>query len=61
MYFFKFLKAAVICGCVGIVAETSKEALMKRHKQGWVVEVIDDLDILVARVREAKNNNEVGH
>jgi urocanate hydratase len=40
-------KAAVICGCVGIVAETSKEALMKRHKQGWVVEVIDDLEVLI--------------
>jgi urocanate hydratase len=44
---------------VGIVAETSGEALMKRHKQGWVVEVIDDLEVLVRRVREAKNNNEV--
>ena len=28
------------------MAETSHEALMKRHKQGWVVEVIDDLDVL---------------
>lgn len=52
-------KAAVISGCVGIVAETSKEALMKRFKQGWVREVIDDLEVLVARVRAAKNNKEV--
>ena len=52
-------KAAVICGCVGIVAESSKEALMKRHKQGWVVEVIDDLEVLVRRVRQARNNREV--
>ena len=52
-------KAAVICGCVGIVAETSKEALIKRHKQGWVVEVIDDLEALIRRVRQAKNNREV--
>ena len=53
------LQAAVICGCIGIVAEVSGEALMKRHKQGWVNEVIDNLDDLVKRVREAKNNNEV--
>ena len=52
-------KAAVISGCVGIVAETSKGALMKRFKQGWVREVIDDLEVLVARVRAAKNNKEV--
>ena len=49
----------MICGCIGIVAEVSGEALMKRHKQGWVNEVIDNLDHLVKRVREAKNNNEV--
>ena len=64
-------KAAVICGCVGVIAEVvvavvvvfvvvvvvvasvdrfmknvyfsevSREALEKRHKQGWVVEVVD--------------------
>jgi hypothetical protein len=37
----------------------SLEALTKRHAQGWVKEVISDLDSLVKRVREAKNNNEV--
>merc|ERR1719356_1819238 len=36
-------KAAVICGCVGVIAEVSREALMKRHQQGWVVEVTDDV------------------
>ena len=70
-------KAAVICGCVGVIAEVifaaavvadvivvivvvacvivdvdgfvshfhcsqvSREALEKRHKQGWVLEVVD--------------------
>ena len=34
-------KAAVICGCVGVIAEVSREALDKRHDQGWVVEVTD--------------------
>merc|ERR1712127_1165451 len=32
-------KAAVICGCIGVIAEVSWEALDKRHAQGWVVEV----------------------
>ena len=26
-------KAAVICGCVGVIAEVSREALDKRHNQ----------------------------
>ena len=60
-------KAAVICGCVGVIAEVvlllivgwrcycwqslsfpsqalfqvSREALEKRHRQGWVLEVVD--------------------
>lgn len=29
-------KAAVIAGCVGVIAEVSKEALMKRLKQGLI-------------------------
>ena len=49
----------MICGCIGIIAEVSEEALRKRHDQGWVCEVIDDLDLLVKRVREARKNKEV--
>ena len=49
----------MICGCVGVVAEVSHEALDKRFKQGWVHEVIDDLDQLVKRVKQAKANKEV--
>lgn len=37
-------KAAVICGAVGICAEVSREAAEKRHRQGWVVDITDDLD-----------------
>ncbi|XP_033106576.1 urocanate hydratase-like [Anneissia japonica] len=47
-------KAAVISGCVGVIAEFSKEAVMKRHKQGWVMEVVDDLEQLIARIRQAR-------
>ncbi|GIX89930.1 urocanate hydratase [Caerostris extrusa] len=47
-------KAAVICGCIGVIAEIDPCALQKRHSQGWVQEIIEDLDVLVARIREAK-------
>jgi len=52
-------KAAVICGCIGICAESSYEALKKRHDQGWVLEIIDDLDELIRRVIEAKAKKQV--
>jgi len=52
-------KAAVICGCIGIVAETSYEALKKRFDQGWVLEMIDDVETLITRVIKAKKNKEV--
>jgi len=47
-------KAAVICGCVGVIAEVSREALEKRHKQGWVLEVVDNLAQLMAAVKSAR-------
>ena len=49
---FLFFQAAVICGCVGVIAEVSGEALRKRHQQGWVVEVEYDVDRLVRRIRQ---------
>ena len=49
-----FLQAAVICGCVGVIAEVSYEALRKRYDQGWLCEIIDDVEKLVARVKRAK-------
>ena len=52
-------QAAVICGCIGIVAETSYEALKKRFDQGWVLEMIDDVETLITRVIKAKKNKEV--
>ena len=48
----------MICGCIGIVAEVSYEALKKRHDQGWVSEIIDDLDKLMARVIKARAGKE---
>jgi len=47
-------KAATVSGCVGVIAEVSREAIDKRHAQGWLGEVITDLDSLVARIRSAR-------
>ncbi|MCF8294842.1 MAG: urocanate hydratase [Bacteroidales bacterium] len=52
-------KAAVISGCVGIIAEINPKAVHTRHSQGWVDEVFDDLSKLVNRVRIAQEKKEV--
>lgn len=52
-------KAGNIAGCVTICAEVNPAAARKRHQQGWVDELIEDLDQLVERVFEAKFNQEV--
>jgi urocanate hydratase len=49
-------KAAIISGCIGVIAEVSEEALLKRQAQGWLMEIISDLDILIERIRFAKIN-----
>ncbi len=51
-------KAAVIAGVVGVVAEINPKVIHTRHSQGWVDEVYDDLNKLVARVRNAVANKE---
>lgn len=52
-------KAGNIAGCVSITAEINPKATHTRHSQGWVDEVIDDLDVLMKRVRKAKAGKEV--
>lgn len=47
-------KAAVIAGVVGVVAEINEKAIQTRYSQGWVDEVYDDLDKLVARIEQAR-------
>lgn len=51
-------KAAVIAGCVGVVAEVNPKAVETRYKQGWVDEVYTDLDKLVPRIKSAVENKE---
>ena len=52
-------KAGNIAGCITVVAEVNPKATLTRHSQGWVDEVIDDLDFLATRVKKAKENKEV--
>jgi urocanate hydratase len=52
-------KAGNIAGCVTLCAEINPAAAHKRHQQGWVDELIDNLDLLVARVKKAKADLEV--
>tara|TARA_B100000508_G_C11465748_1_gene282348 strand:- start:14979 stop:17012 length:2034 start_codon:yes stop_codon:yes gene_type:complete len=52
-------KAGNIAGCVTVCAEVNPKAVHTRHSQGWVDEVVDNLDDLAARVTQAKNNKEV--
>ena len=52
-------KAGNIAGVVSVTAEVNPKATYTRHSQGWVDEVIEDLDLLAKRVKEAKENKEV--
>jgi urocanate hydratase len=47
-------KAGNIAGVVSVTAEVNPAAATKRHAQGWVDELIDDLETLVNRVKAAK-------
>src|SRR6056297_622743 len=51
-------KAGNIAGVVSITAEINPAAAWKRHEQGWVDEVIEDLDDLIARVKASCENEE---
>lgn len=51
-------KAGNIAGCVTVCAEVNKKATETRHSQGWVDEVISDLDKLSKRVKEAMAKKE---
>lgn len=52
-------KAASIAGVISVVAEVNIKPLQTRFDQGWVDEVITKMDDLVARVKRAKEQNEV--
>lgn len=52
-------KAGNIAGCITVCAEVNPKAVKTRHSQGWVDEVVTNLQELTKRVREAINNKEV--
>lgn len=51
-------KAAVIAGAIGVIAEINPKAVQTRYSQGWVDEVYDNLDKLIARIEKARKNKE---
>ncbi|MFI1770861.1 urocanate hydratase [Thalassobellus citreus] len=52
-------KAGNIAGCITIAAEVNAKAATKRHEQGWVDVLIDTIDDLIVRVKQAQETNEV--
>ncbi len=52
-------KAGTIAGCITVCAEVNPKITHIRHSQGWINEVIDNLDSLVLRVRKAQDQKEI--
>lgn len=52
-------KAGNIAECITIAAEVNSKAATKRHEQGWVDVLIDTMDELISRVKQAQENNEI--
>ena len=52
-------KAGNIANCITICAEVNPKAAKKRYKQGWVDVLIDDINNLIPRVKQAQVKNEV--
>ncbi len=52
-------KAGNIANCITVCAEVNAKAATKRHQQGWVDELVDNIDALIARVKVAQANAEV--
>jgi urocanate hydratase len=52
-------KAGNIAGCITVCAEVNPKITKIRHDQGWINEVIEDINQLVIRVNKSKTNKEV--
>ena len=52
-------KAGNIAGCVTVCAEVNPKITHIRHAQGWINEIVEDITLLVARVRKALESKEV--
>lgn len=51
-------KAAVIAGGIAVIAEINPLVVEKRHRQGWVDEVYQDLPSLFQRLAQARSSKE---
>lgn len=52
-------KAGNIAGCITVCAEVNPEAAHKRHQQGWVDVLVEDIPSLIARVQSAITQQEM--
>lgn len=52
-------KAGNIAECITVCAEVNPAAAHKRHQQGWVDLLIEDMEALISRVREAVKKQQV--
>jgi urocanate hydratase len=52
-------KAGNIAGCVTVCAEVNPKITKIRHEQGWINEIVDDIENLVPRVKKAIEAKEV--
>jgi urocanate hydratase len=52
-------KAGNIAGCITVCAEVNPKITHIRHSQGWINEVIENVDDLVIRVQKAQAEKEV--
>ena len=50
-------KAAVISGASCIIAEVCKNAAEKRHSQGWLDEITDDVDLAIDKMVNCASNS----
>ncbi|MCF6130859.1 urocanate hydratase [Flavobacterium wongokense] len=51
-------KAGNIAGCVTVCAEVNPKITHIRHSQGWINEIVEDINELVPRVKKALSNQE---
>ena len=52
-------KAGNIAGCITICAEVNAAAATKRYRQGWVDELINDMEVLINRAKKAIERQEI--
>ena len=51
-------KAAKISGIISVTAEVNKKAIEKRFKQGWIDEIITNLNTLIKKIKKAKREKD---